>query len=78
MSTVEARLFFGFVVGGTMNVLSSFNWSIPSSGFSSIAPSSCGSVAGVPGDSCSEPDVYTRDRTEDVGDGSCLVELLLC
>ena len=69
ISTVEARLFLG-AVGGTVNVPSVFL-------VSSIAASStCGSVTGVPADSLSEPDVYSGDAVEELGDGCALTAFL--
>ena len=56
MSIVDARLLRG-EVGGTTNVVSSFEPSVASTVFSSTTKSRCGSVAGVPGASLSEPDV---------------------
>ena len=69
MSMVEARLFRG-VVGGLTKVLSC--------SCSPIGSSSWGSVAAVPDDSYSEPDVSSKDFEDtESGDGS-VGEILEC
>lgn len=71
INMVDARLLLGDVGWATRA------WSSPglfgpamSSSLFSIASSTCESVAGVPGASYSEPEVYAMDGADELGDAS--------